>query len=46
MLCEQADLRSRMGNAAAKTAREWTWDRNAAAVWVLLQEANTRKHSS
>lgn len=46
MLCEQEDLRSRMGNAAAKTAREWTWDRNGAAVWDLLQEANTRKHSS
>jgi glycosyltransferase involved in cell wall biosynthesis len=46
MLCEQADLRNRMGNAAAKTAREWTWDRNAAAVWDLLQEANKRKHSS
>jgi UDP-glucose:(heptosyl)LPS alpha-1,3-glucosyltransferase len=46
MLCEQAELRSRMGNAAAKTAREWTWDCNAAAIWDLLQEVNTRKHSS
>lgn len=46
MLCEQADLRSRMGNAAAKTTREWTWDRSAAAVWDLLQEANKKKHSA
>ncbi len=46
MLCEQGELRKRMGEAAAKTALEWTWERNAAAVWELLQEASTRKHSS
>jgi glycosyltransferase involved in cell wall biosynthesis len=46
MLCEQAELRSRMGNAAAKTALEWHWDRNAAEVWELLQVAKARKYSS
>ncbi len=46
MLCEQEDLRSRMGQAAAKTTLAWTWERNAATVWEFLQEANARKRSS
>jgi glycosyltransferase involved in cell wall biosynthesis len=46
LLCEQGELRSRMGNAAAKTALEWNWDRNAAEVWKCLQVAKARKHSS
>jgi UDP-glucose:(heptosyl)LPS alpha-1,3-glucosyltransferase len=46
MLCEQEDLRSRMGRAAAKTTLEWTWERNAAIVWEFLQEASAKKHSS
>lgn len=46
MLCEQRELRSRMGKAAEKTALEWTWERNAAAVWEFLQDAGARKHSS
>lgn len=45
MLCEQEELRSRMGKAAAKTALEWTWERNATAAWEFLQEASARKHS-
>ena len=39
MLCEQPELRSRMGQAAARASREWTWDRNATAVFQLLQKA-------
>jgi glycosyltransferase involved in cell wall biosynthesis len=46
MLYEQPELRSRMGQAAAKIALEWTWERNATAVWQLLQEATAKKHSS
>jgi UDP-glucose:(heptosyl)LPS alpha-1,3-glucosyltransferase len=46
MLCEQGELRSRMGKTAAKAALEWTWERNAAAVWEFLQEVSARKHSS
>lgn len=46
MLCEQPKLRSRMGKASAKTALEWTWERNAAGVWEFLQTANAKKHSS
>jgi glycosyltransferase involved in cell wall biosynthesis len=38
-LYEQAEWRSRMSEAAAKTSLEWTWDRNAAAVIQLLQKA-------
>lgn len=32
-------LRRNVGDAAAKAAREWTWDRNAAEVWELLKDA-------
>lgn len=46
MLCEQQELRTRIGQAAAKTALEWTWDRNAAAVWKFLKEANAKKKSA
>ena len=46
MLCEQEELRSRMGRAAAKTTLEWTWERNAAAVWEYLQEVSAKRHSS
>jgi UDP-glucose:(heptosyl)LPS alpha-1,3-glucosyltransferase len=46
MLWEQGGLRSRMGQAAAKTTLEWTWDGNAAAVWKFLQEASAKKHST
>ncbi len=37
------DLRRRIGDAAAISALEWTWDRNAAAIWELLSEAAGRK---
>jgi hypothetical protein len=46
MLCEQTDLRARIGQAAAKTALAWTWDRNAAAIWEFLKEVNTKKNSA
>jgi glycosyltransferase involved in cell wall biosynthesis len=46
ILFVQRELRSRVGEAAAKTALEWTWDRNAAKVWDLLKEVNLKKHSS
>jgi UDP-glucose:(heptosyl)LPS alpha-1,3-glucosyltransferase len=46
MLYEQPELRSRMGQAAARTTMEWTWEHNATAVWELLQEASTKIHSS
>jgi UDP-glucose:(heptosyl)LPS alpha-1,3-glucosyltransferase len=45
MLCEQIDLRIRLGQAAAKTALDWDWDRNAAAIWEFLKEVNARKNS-
>jgi UDP-glucose:(heptosyl)LPS alpha-1,3-glucosyltransferase len=46
MLCEQTDLRTRLGQAAAKTALEWTWDRNAAAFWEFLKEVNAKRNSA
>jgi UDP-glucose:(heptosyl)LPS alpha-1,3-glucosyltransferase len=38
-LQSSADLRSDLGKAAARTMMEWDWDRNAAAVWELLEHA-------
>ena len=46
MFVDQRELRSRIGEAAAKTVFEWTWDRNAATVWDLLKEVNAKKHSA
>jgi glycosyltransferase involved in cell wall biosynthesis len=42
----QADpyLRRKVGEAAATTAIEWDWNRNAAAVWELLKSAQAKKH--
>lgn len=37
LLHDQPTLRGRIGSAAAETALAWSWDRNAAAVWELLQ---------
>jgi UDP-glucose:(heptosyl)LPS alpha-1,3-glucosyltransferase len=36
-------LRRNVGEAGAKAAREWTWDRNAAEVWEFLREAAAKK---
>ena len=46
MLCEHGELRTRMGQAAAKIALEWTWERNAAEIWEFLKEADAKSHSS
>jgi glycosyltransferase involved in cell wall biosynthesis len=46
LLYSEPDFRSRMGNAAARTALEWTWDRNAEAVWKLLSDLSMRKQAS
>jgi glycosyltransferase involved in cell wall biosynthesis len=43
MLCENPELRSRVGKAAANASQGWTWERNAAAVMQLLQETLARK---
>jgi UDP-glucose:(heptosyl)LPS alpha-1,3-glucosyltransferase len=42
-LCQQAEWRSRMGQAGARASLEWTWDRNAAAIWDLLKDSAARK---
>jgi glycosyltransferase involved in cell wall biosynthesis len=46
LLYSGPDFRTRMGDAAARTALEWTWDRNAEAVWKLLTDLSVRKHAS
>jgi glycosyltransferase involved in cell wall biosynthesis len=45
-LCSDEDLRNRVGGAAAVTVQEWTWDRNAAAIWELLNEVAAKKSNS
>lgn len=45
-LGEQPDARRNVGEKAARTAQLYTWDRNAAAVWDLIQELHARKNSS
>ncbi len=46
MLFDQKELRGRVGEAAAKTVLEWTWEQNAAMVWDLLKEVRAKKHSA
>jgi glycosyltransferase involved in cell wall biosynthesis len=36
-------LRQRVASAAARKAREWTWDNTAAQVWQLLNAARAKK---
>ena len=45
-LAQQPDLRRRVGENAARTAHEYTWDRNAAAVWDFIQDVYARKNRS
>jgi len=45
-LFRDPERRQRVGEAAATNALEWDWDRNAAAVWQLLQDAAGRKHET
>jgi UDP-glucose:(heptosyl)LPS alpha-1,3-glucosyltransferase len=44
-LHRDADLRQLIGEAAARTAQEWTWERHAAGVWEVLKEAAAKKQS-
>jgi glycosyltransferase involved in cell wall biosynthesis len=43
MLYEQEELRTRVGQTAARKALEWTWDRNEAETWELLKKAAARR---
>ena len=40
----EPDLRRVVGEAASKTIQEWDWNRNAAAVWELLKNAEAKHH--
>ena len=39
-----ATLRRRISESAAQTAREWTWDRHAAAVWEVIKTSAADRH--
>ena len=45
-LIRDPERRRHIGEAAAKTALEWGWDRNARAVYSLLQDAAAQKRKS
>jgi UDP-glucose:(heptosyl)LPS alpha-1,3-glucosyltransferase len=45
-LYRDGEKRRRAGEAAAGVALKWGWDRNAAAVWHLLQDAFREKHEA
>jgi glycosyltransferase involved in cell wall biosynthesis len=45
-LAGQPDLRSRIGENAARTAQQYSWDRHATSVWELIQEVYARKNST
>ncbi|MBZ5701825.1 MAG: glycosyltransferase family 4 protein [Acidobacteriia bacterium] len=45
-LASDKNLCARLGEAAAATAREHTWDRNAAETWEFLRKAAERKKSA
>ena len=45
-LYSQGPFRESVAEAAARTARDWTWDRSAAQVWALLQDSLAAKNSN
>jgi len=45
-LHEDPALRRKVGQAATARAAEWTWGKNAEALWQLLGEATARKKES
>lgn len=45
-LHRDANFRQYIGEAAARTAQDWTWDHNAAAVWERLKIAAAGKNRS
>jgi glycosyltransferase involved in cell wall biosynthesis len=42
-LAQDQHLRNRIGENAARTAQEYTWDRNAADTWEFLKAAHAKK---
>ncbi len=45
MLYEQPALRARIGEKAAQTAKQYTWDRNASQIKTFLEDTLARKRS-
>ena len=46
LLYSDADIRTRIGSAAAHIALEWKWDRNAEAVWRILKDLSVRRKAA
>ena len=46
LLCEDSDLRRRMGEAAAQTAKKYTWERNGQQFREIFAEILRRKDAS
>jgi UDP-glucose:(heptosyl)LPS alpha-1,3-glucosyltransferase len=45
-LIRDPERKGHIGESAAKTALEWGWDRNAAAIYSLLQDAVAQKRKT
>ncbi|HEV2304064.1 MAG TPA: glycosyltransferase family 4 protein [Candidatus Acidoferrales bacterium] len=45
-LCEDKELRQRIGRRAAETARQYTWERNAARFHEILQHVLEKKQEN
>lgn len=45
-LYEDVELRTRIGDNAARTAQSYTWDRNAHDTWDFLTSVSTRKRQA
>jgi hypothetical protein len=42
-LCTDEGMRNRIGVDAAATAKDWSWDRSAEALWDLLNTVAQKK---
>jgi glycosyltransferase involved in cell wall biosynthesis len=46
LLYSDADIRARMGSAAARAALEWKWEHNSEAVWRILKGLSVRREAA
>jgi len=45
-LAADPQKRRQVGESAAETARQWSWDQSAVAAWALIQEVVERKEAA
>ena len=45
-LFRNPEMRQRVGEAAANSARQWSWDSNAEALWRMIQDTVSKKRGT